>query len=325
MGTELDVIGAIEAAYDATEDESRWLERLVTTLRPSFGAGVSATSAFTFDFAPDGRMTMSAVASLGDPPFTRQHFEKQQSVATLSQLRQAFQCDMFTLLSRVVGMEAAQAGLRNAGMIGGDSLGLRSNATPDRGLILTTLVPAGFRIRNRALWLRLASHLGAAMRLRSAKRPTPENAAAILTPSGKFEHATAPTEGARSELADAAKSMDRARGKLRRLDPEEASSLWRAMVRGEWSLVEWFDHDGKRFLVAHDNQVPAHKPTPKLSAREYEVVACAAMGHSNKLIAYDLGLSVGTVSVMLARAAAKLGVDSRPALIRAFAEMSSGE
>ena len=50
-------------------------------------------------------------------------------------------------------------------------------------------------------------------------------------------------------------------------------------------------------------------------------IACAAMGHSNKLIAYDLGLSPGTVSVLLQRAARKLGVSSRTALIRAFRDV----
>jgi DNA-binding CsgD family transcriptional regulator len=40
------------------------------------------------------------------------------------------------------------------------------------------------------------------------------------------------------------------------------------------------------------------------------------MGHSNKLIAYELGLSVGTVSAYLARATRKLGLDSRLDVVR---------
>jgi DNA-binding CsgD family transcriptional regulator len=229
---------------------------------------------------------------------------------------------MFTLLSRVVGNQLTRKGFRKAEMHGGDSLGLRANVDPNRGVIVTTVVPSGFRIRHRTLWLRLASHIGAAFRLRSAKKnAAPADAAAILTPDGKLAHATAETHAAREDLAQAAKRIDRARGKLRRLDPDEASSVWRAMVRSEWSLVDWFDHDQKRFLVAHDNRILPSKATPKLSAREHQVAACAAMGHSNKLIAYDLGLSTGTVSVVLARAAAKLGVTSRPALIRAFREL----
>jgi DNA-binding CsgD family transcriptional regulator len=91
------------------------------------------------------------------------------------------------------------------------------------------------------------------------------------------------------------------------------------MVRGEWSLVDWYDHDGKRFLLAQENRI-ARPSKSALTPREEQVVACAAMGHSNKLIAYDLGLSVGSVAVLLGRAARKLGVSGRVRLVRVFKE-----
>jgi DNA-binding CsgD family transcriptional regulator len=91
------------------------------------------------------------------------------------------------------------------------------------------------------------------------------------------------------------------------------------MVCGEWSLVDWYDHDGKRFLLAQENSIPS-RTKHKLTAREEQVVACAAMGHTNKLIAYDLGISTGSVAVLLGRAARKLGVSGRVALVRAFKE-----
>ncbi len=48
-----------------------------------------------------------------------------------------------------------------------------------------------------------------------------------------------------------------------------------------------------------------------LTRREQEVLAAAARGHHNKLIAYDLGLAHSTVRVLLHRAATKLGAGSR--------------
>jgi DNA-binding NarL/FixJ family response regulator len=45
-------------------------------------------------------------------------------------------------------------------------------------------------------------------------------------------------------------------------------------------------------------------------------VAFAALGHTNKLIAYELGLAVPTVAGHLRRAMDKLGLDSRSELIR---------
>jgi DNA-binding CsgD family transcriptional regulator len=57
-----------------------------------------------------------------------------------------------------------------------------------------------------------------------------------------------------------------------------------------------------------------------LSERERQAVALAAIGHANKLIAYDLGIAATTVAELLKRAAVKLGAESRVALIRAFRE-----
>jgi DNA-binding NarL/FixJ family response regulator len=55
-----------------------------------------------------------------------------------------------------------------------------------------------------------------------------------------------------------------------------------------------------------------------LSEREREVLAMAAMGHHNKLIAYELGLAHSTVRVLLHRAAAKLGAACRRDAIERF-------
>jgi DNA-binding CsgD family transcriptional regulator len=53
--------------------------------------------------------------------------------------------------------------------------------------------------------------------------------------------------------------------------------------------------------------------------REAQVARGAALGHSNKLIAYELGLATSTVSTLLARAIRKLRLHSRGALIRRIA------
>lgn len=316
----LDFIAAIELAYDRSiESEAGWLEAITARVAPAFNPGAAPTSAFFFDIE-DPTKHLSTVVSVGETRFTREQFAKQHVASERKDYSIAYECEVFTLLSRVVGREEAEKTMRAAAMRGEDSLGLRANATPKQGVMFTTLVPWGYRIRQRDLWTRFAAHVGAALRLRRFQHaPAPDSALAVLTPRGRLEHGTASTVAAREELAKAAQSMDRARGKLRRLDPDAASALWRTMVHGEWSLVDWFDHDGKRFLLAQENRVPLTSSKKKpLSDRERQVVSCAAMGHSNKLIAYDLGLSTGTVSVLLARAAQKLGVVGRVALIRAF-------
>jgi len=298
----LDFIGSIELAYDRSLAEVDWLAALAHKIGPAFNPGSTPTWAFVFDFD-----------------------------RARAPLRPVHDCDPFTTLRRVIG-DDAQRMIAAAGMRGDDALGLRGNMSPECGVIFTALIPARYRIRHRDLWMRFAAHVGAALRLRRlhAAGPTPNDAQAVLRPDGKLEHTTTDAVvDARADLEGAARNIDRARGKMRRLDPEGASGLWRTMVKGEWSLVDWFDNDGKRYLLAQDNRVPSapaatssseRKP---LSDRERQVVACAAMGHSNKLIAYDLGLSTGTISVLLRRAATKLGVENRVALIRAFRESAA--
>jgi DNA-binding NarL/FixJ family response regulator len=106
-------------------------------------------------------------------------------------------------------------------------------------------------------------------------------------------------------LREGVRAIERARGPLRRRDPREAIELWRGLVAGLWSLVDHFDSDGRRYLVAHRND--PRTPDPRgLTERERQIVAYADLGQSNKHIAYQLGLSPSTVAVHLARAREKL-------------------
>lgn len=60
-----------------------------------------------------------------------------------------------------------------------------------------------------------------------------------------------------------------------------------------------------------------------LTHRERAVVEYASRGWSNKVIAYELGVSSSTVSTHLSRAGAKLGLRSRTAVIQTFVALSS--
>jgi two-component system response regulator FixJ len=53
-----------------------------------------------------------------------------------------------------------------------------------------------------------------------------------------------------------------------------------------------------------------------LSRREQEVLACLVAGRSNKLIAFDLGLSIRTVEMHRARMMHRLGVRNMPEALR---------
>jgi DNA-binding NarL/FixJ family response regulator len=100
--------------------------------------------------------------------------------------------------------------------------------------------------------------------------------------------------------------------------PRDAVEIWQAVVAGRWSLLEHFDSEGHRCFLTRQN-LP-HAPCARaLSEREVRIVAHASRGHSNKHIAYELGLCSSTVAAQLTSAQRKLGVSSRETLLHAFA------
>ena len=111
----------------------------------------------------------------------------------------------------------------------------------------------------------------------------------------------------------AVRRLERARGALRWRSPEEALSLWDALVDGRWSLVDHVDTDGRRFVVARRN--PPGTDLRALGLRGRAAVAMAVQGRSNKEIGFELGLDASTVAGHLRSAQAKLGVGSRRELI----------
>jgi DNA-binding NarL/FixJ family response regulator len=112
-------------------------------------------------------------------------------------------------------------------------------------------------------------------------------------------------------------------GQAAQSTPQVAVAIWQAVIAGRWSLVAHFDRDGHRCFVARKNDA-AGPPASALSERERQIVAYASLGHSNKLIAYELGLCSSTVAAQLTSAARKLGVSSRKTLLHAFAVLGGG-
>jgi DNA-binding NarL/FixJ family response regulator len=138
---------------------------------------------------------------------------------------------------------------------------------------------------------------------------------AVLGPDGKLHHAVGPAteRTAREVLRAAVVASERARGPRRREDPDRALADWRALVAGRWSLVDRFERDGRRYVVARRNDPDV--PDPRgLTRRERQVAAYAVLGRSGQAIAYELGLARSTVVQHLASAMKKLSVATRAEL-----------
>ena len=90
--------------------------------------------------------------------------------------------------------------------------------------------------------------------------------------------------------------------------------VWKGVVRGRWSIVDWFDSDGRRFILALPNK-PRSRDPRGLTERELQVATHAGAGESSKLIAYRLGVSRSRVSTLLHQAMHKLGVQTTGQLV----------
>ena len=185
----------------------------------------------------------------------------------------------------------------------------------------------------RARWQMLGAHLAAGFRLRQGlsdegtvwSSELPGGAEAVLDAtsfrvtdvSGRAKDA-----GASEKLREAAVKIDRARGGLRKSDPETSLATWWALLQGRWSLVDWFDTDGRRFVLAHAN--PPNISDPRgLTEREAQVVTYAALGESRKMISYRIGMSASTISRALSSAMQKLKVKTQAQLVERMRGLSN--
>lgn len=156
----------------------------------------------------------------------------------------------------------------------------------------------------RAVLSRVGLHLESAYRLRRR----PETVKGVLTLKGRK------SEGA--SLAEQARQIDFSMTRKGRAQHEGALALWTALVGGRYSLVA---RDGS-YLVLENS--PFSQQMRALTPREIDVLSMSARGLSTKLVSYGLGLSSGTVSSALARAASKLGLASRLELLRLAATIT---
>lgn len=321
---EPDALRVVEAGYRWVEDDREWLKGIAEAAR-AFAVG-SGVVAYTLDLA-DGPRIPSFVAMKADHDFEKRvrAFTGSLDLATARQMYAPteFVGNALYRLRRIARSRKKSVDALVRGntvsawaLIGGDP------RTTSVALVFPakdTIEPDEAFPRARMLGL-AAAHLGAATRLRRLAMPAAvdgEGTDSILSPNGRVLHAVgdAADKVHRESLVEAVVRRERARGRLRRTDPEEAAQLWSVLVSGRWSIIDFVDRDGKRMLLARKN--PVHGPDVlALSDEERDVVWLATLGHSRKYIAYELGLASATVTKRLGSALRKLRIDNRRELLR---------
>jgi DNA-binding CsgD family transcriptional regulator len=320
-------VSIAEAAYRLDLDDQTWLEGMLAAAAPALddGDGVGAAIIDSAGAVPAPSLVL-AVAVRG-PARVLEAFVQANSVPSTTEMRERLiGLGPVSSARLVVGPTFDQEGghgsvLREHGyedsvvIFAGDPTGISCViASPRKSR--ATLSP-----RFKSTWGRAAAHIASGHRLRRHLRDGSLAATedAVLDPAGRVQHAAADAtaSGAREALRHAVLASEEARGPMRSKSPDQALALWGALVSGRWSLIDRFDSDGRRFLVARRNEALS-APRAPLSERECQVAALVSLGHSNKLISYELGLAASTVATHLASAMTKLGVPSRVELVQLF-------
>ena len=283
--------GGYAHAYDLRGPVERW--KLSTPVTHELPAEVAETVVRCFEVAP--------------PEMNRYLFLSGGPTGTFSD-------HAGTTFDKMAGEggTSARAGVRDCAFV--------NAANPNNNGILfciTCAKPRSLGTGERRRLSMIAAHVAAAQRLLRALSRRKVKPAAIFEVDGRVAHVEKTHERALPLLRERILAVERARGRLRRTDPDAALAAWEALLRGEYSTIDRFESDQRRYVSACVNQPTLLDPRG-LTAAEGAVAAWAARGHPEKLIAYELGLAQGTVSALLARAYAKLGVRSRAELVTRF-------
>jgi len=312
-----DMVDIIEASYAPLEDDQGWIHEVLARAAPITARGLGVHTFFY-----DTREYPLRVWNMCETPgaaMTSEMLRPALASATPEYIEMSWKRLHCATASEVPGWNdepARKAFFDSVGIK--DVLAINAYDSSGVGCFIGTPLPKVYRLRGdeRATFERVATHLAAGFRLRRRAR----EAEAILSATGAMLDASTDATkeaSARAALRDAARSIDRARGAMRRRNPQEAVLAWRALVKARWSLVDQFESDGKRLLVAVANE-PAGPPVKELSVRERHVMDRLMEGQTTKLIAYELGLSDSTVRVLLMRAMRTLGARTRADAIERY-------
>lgn len=309
-----DPVALIEAAYRLDRTNESWLKEIARSAAIALGSKGGAF-AFLYDASRGDWVKILGLETYEFPnEFVQQLFNQPNLGSDVNTAVASWMSNIqFGAYSEISHIHPNYSTL--PGKFGLEDLAAINARDPTRRGCFVSLParPQKHSRRTIRVYHRIAAHIAAGYRLRRELAELvqqdlriTDHAEAVLSPNGRVEHAIGAAEprAARTALQDALVRIETARS--RRTNPQDSVKLWRALVSGRWSVVEHFERDGKRYYLAHKND-PELAPDLALTERERQVLGYAELGHSDKLIAYSLGLSRSTVATLLARARRKLG------------------
>jgi DNA-binding CsgD family transcriptional regulator len=304
-----DPIAMVEAAYDLETSERDWMLRLLECAIPLV-PGACRGTAYRLDVSDTATPAVGRPVNVGYGPRFNRLLHEAMNADGPTVLKVTF--PKVSTLTETLGpdLDGTPFGAfvtRNGAR---DVFGCVALDAERRGLVVATDLSGPTRLSRaaRTRWLLIGSHLAAARRLRDARTRRPETDC-VLAPGGRVLHAQgeATLRAARERLREAVVARDSARTRASRAEPDAALARWSGLVSGRWSLVDQFERDGRRFIVARRNDPRPPDPLA-LTLRERQVFGHMVQGDSVKLTAYALGLSASTVSSLASSVRLKIGV-----------------
>jgi DNA-binding NarL/FixJ family response regulator len=307
----------IEAAYTFRSNLADWADALHAALGPALDLG-QGTLVGLVGF-PEPGVRLEHLAARAGATRVHQAVVRLAVLLSPSTLRDAF------FSGRVLGSSSGRYSQSDFARLEQRALSVRSRdaagfcATDDVDQGVMVIAPSPSRLTLPAqpseLVRALGQHIGTGLRLQRVIRAASlEDPAieAIFDPDGRTQRTAgmARMHNALDRLREFVRARARAPGDE---GPGGQGGAWEAVIAGRWSLVDRFDTDGRRFVVAYRNPPGVLDPR-RLTAREEGVTTLAAVGRSNKEISADLGIAEADAAALLTTALAKLGLASRTSL-----------
>jgi DNA-binding CsgD family transcriptional regulator len=319
------LIEFLEAAYALELDDEPWLRRVSLAAREVWGRPASILASL-YDASDLRQFRPLLVVSEGVPEELGAAFYRFLGIAGPDVVARVSRRFTAGIMSEVAPeLTPSTAEVQSMGIA--DALCIAGSDPNGLGCSISINMPTAIILNETDLqvYRRMSHHLGAAYRCRlrlgarrdaNAKTNLTEGAEAVLDPAGKVLHAEgmAKSRSARESLKGALRAFDRARTRGSAQDAVTGMRRHKPLVDARWTLVDTYERDGKRYVVARENQAEV-SGLASLSSRERQVAAFLALGRTTKEIAYSLGISDSTTRVLLSRATTKLRVRSRQDLI----------
>jgi len=301
------LIDLAEAAYNFESCDSEWLPGILASGRPLLDHGLGVAGGI-FARSRDGRTTVLRELHLIAVP---ERCARRLPRIAAGIPHDGAQSGICMTLSEAVGETHALTcgGWVSHGGFARDVLGLWATDALGAGVCIMAPLfePTKLSMSTRRRWQAVGTHVSAGFRLRRALNAATDSSASVRVRS------SIPSDF-RGTLRNAAVLADRTRGRSGPGDAEAALRLWHDVVEGRCSMVDWFESESRRFMLAVSNPAGTRDPH-RLTKRETEVATYAALGETGKLIGSRLGLSASTVSGVLHDVMRKLRVRTQAELV----------